>query len=192
MIYFAKAVTSGNIKIGFTRSPAKRLSQLQANLDQDVEMLATMPGGFTLEASLHAKFIASRISGEWFKPTEDLVNYIKTAATSYNDKTALAEDRFSIGDVLPYKVKNQLILLGERIKLARFRRKLTSEMVAERAAISRPTYRAIEQGNTGVAIGKYASVLFVLGLHDCLDLIAEKDELGRLLQDSSLGQRVRP
>ena len=84
--------------------------------------------------------------------------------------------------------KNQIILttLGENIKLARLRRKLSSEQVAERAGIGRMTLYKLEHGNPAVAIGSYLQVLFVLGLHNDLGLVAGNDPLGRKLQDALL------
>lgn len=76
--------------------------------------------------------------------------------------------------------------LGENIRLARLRRDLSSEQVAERAGISRNTLIKIERGDEGVAIGMYFRVLIVLGLQDDLLLIARDDVLGRKLQDISL------
>ena len=77
--------------------------------------------------------------------------------------------------------------MGEQIKYARLRRKLSVELVAERAGISRTTLWNIEKGSSSVAIGAYAAVLHAL--HD-MDrdflLIAKDDELGRKLQDLDL------
>ena len=82
-----------------------------------------------------------------------------------------------------------LILLeqmGENIKLARKRRKLTAIQVAERADIMRTTLYQIEKGNPSVAIGAYFNVLRVLGLQDDFLKLAADDELGRKLQDLEL------
>lgn len=79
-----------------------------------------------------------------------------------------------------------LQVLGENIKLARLRRKLSAEQVAERANISRPTLLSVEKGSPGVAINSYVQVLFVLGLEKDLLKVAEDDKLGRKLQDAGL------
>lgn len=82
--------------------------------------------------------------------------------------------------------------LGEQIKLARLRRKLTAELVAERAGISRSTLWNIERGASSVAIGSYAAVLHALGGMDGdLLLVAKDDELGRKLQDIELMAKDR-
>lgn len=69
-----------------------------------------------------------------------------------------------------------LASLGENIKLARLRRKLTSEQVAERAGISRRTLVSVEKGLPSVAMGTYVQVLFVLGLSNDLLHVAKDDE----------------
>ena len=82
--------------------------------------------------------------------------------------------------------------MGEQIRLARLRRHLSSELVAERAGISRMTLSNIEKGSPSVAIGSYAAVLHALnGMDTDLLLVAKDDELGRKLQDLELPARRR-
>jgi transcriptional regulator with XRE-family HTH domain len=88
--------------------------------------------------------------------------------------------------ILLPKVANILVDLGENIKLARLRRKLSLEQVSERANIGRTTLWAIEKGSPVVALGFYAQVLFVLGLEKDLLKLAGDDPLGRKLQDADL------
>jgi transcriptional regulator with XRE-family HTH domain len=76
-----------------------------------------------------------------------------------------------------------LQLLGEQIQLARLRRRLSAEQVAERAGVGRKTVTNIEQGSPTVAMGSYLQVLFVLGLEKDILLVAAADPLGRKLQD---------
>ena len=80
---------------------------------------------------------------------------------------------------------------GAQIKLARLRRKLSAEIVAERAGISRATLWSIENGSPTVAMGSYASVLVALGLEQDLLLLAKDDVLGRTFQDLDLPVRKR-
>ena len=82
--------------------------------------------------------------------------------------------------------------MGEQIKLARLRRRLSAELVAERAGISRATLWNVEKGSPSVAIGIYASVLHALGNMDSdFLLVAKDDEFGRTLQDLELPVRRR-
>ncbi|QZT36679.1 helix-turn-helix domain-containing protein [Halosquirtibacter xylanolyticus] len=91
--------------------------------------------------------------------------------------------------VLLPKHKRILIELGENIKLARLRRKLSTEQVSERANISRPTLLEIEKGNPNTSIGLYFQVLIVLGLDQDLLEVAKDDILGRKLQDIAVINR---
>jgi transcriptional regulator with XRE-family HTH domain len=76
--------------------------------------------------------------------------------------------------------------IGVNIKLARKRRKLSRDQVAERASIARSTLQLIEKGEPGVAMSSYLQVLFVLGLEKDLQNVASHDPLGRKLQDAEL------
>ena len=89
------------------------------------------------------------------------------------------------------KLKKILSELGENIKLARLRRKLSSEQVAERAGISRSTLISIEKGYEGVSIGNYLSVLNVLGIENDFLKVAKDDVLGRKIQDADLITKQR-
>jgi transcriptional regulator with XRE-family HTH domain len=92
---------------------------------------------------------------------------------------------------MPIRLTKILSVMGEDIKLARLRRKLSAEQVAERAGISRPTLWQIEQGLPSVSMGYYAMVLFVLGLENNFEFLAANDEIGRKLQDAQLLTRKR-
>ena len=82
--------------------------------------------------------------------------------------------------------------MGEQIKLARLRRRLSTELVAERAGISRATLWNVEKGSPSVAIGIYAAVLHALGnMDNDFLLVAKDDEFGRTLQDLELPVRRR-
>lgn len=82
--------------------------------------------------------------------------------------------------------------MGEQIKMARLRRNLATELVAERAGISRATLWAVEKGTPTVSIGTYAAVLHALGGMDKdFELVARDDEFGRKLQDLNIRTRGR-
>ena len=88
-------------------------------------------------------------------------------------------------------VKRLLEELGENIRLARLRRRLPAQLLAERAGMSRTTLRAVEKGEAGVTLGAYANGLHCLGLESDLALVARDDVLGRKLQDAGLPTKAR-
>ena len=89
------------------------------------------------------------------------------------------------------KTERVLHQLGENIRLARLRRKLSTAEVCERAGISRTTLYALEKGNSGVAMSTYAQVLMILGFENDLLKVANDDEFGRKLQDAGLLTKKR-
>ncbi len=76
--------------------------------------------------------------------------------------------------------------LGERLRLARLRRKLSNAVVSQRAGISRSTLYKVEAGDAGATLGSYVRVLAVLGLENDLQALAADDRIGRKLQDMAL------
>lgn len=79
-----------------------------------------------------------------------------------------------------------LSALGERLRLARKRRRLSSAVVAQRAGLSRSTVYKVEAGDPGATLGAYVRVLAVLGLQSDLEMLAADDRVGRKLQDLAL------
>ncbi|GAA5225121.1 helix-turn-helix domain-containing protein [Membranihabitans marinus] len=93
--------------------------------------------------------------------------------------------------ILLPKSKKLLQAVGENIKLARLRRKLTMDQVSERAGISRPTLSSLEKGSPSISIGIILRVLLVLGLEKDLLLLADDDVMGRKIQDADLTLKQR-
>jgi len=95
--------------------------------------------------------------------------------------------------VLPIPVRRALRKVGQDIRDARRRRRIPVQIAAERASISRMTLLKIEKGEPGVAMGSYATVLFVLGLVDHLADIADpkNDAIGLQLEEDRLPKRIR-
>ena len=89
------------------------------------------------------------------------------------------------------QTKETLEVFGENIKLARLRRGLSLEQVAERAGIGRSTLIKIEKGNESVSLGSYMQVLFVMKLDKDLLKVAKDDVLGRKIQDAGLVTKQR-
>ncbi len=89
------------------------------------------------------------------------------------------------------KMAKTLAMVGEQIRLARLRRRISVDTVTNRAGVSRSTVWKIEKGDPSVSIGAYTRVLNAIGMMDDLLLIARDDEYGRLLQDAELDKRKR-
>jgi transcriptional regulator with XRE-family HTH domain len=76
--------------------------------------------------------------------------------------------------------------LGDRLRLARQRRRLSAKQVAARAGMVPMTLRSLERGGSGVTIGAYAAVMQVLGVEKDLGLLVTADPVGRALQDARI------
>ncbi len=93
----------------------------------------------------------------------------------------------------PIPAVRALRKLGNDIRDARRRRRIPTQVMAERAGISRTTLVKAEKGDPGVSIGTVATLLFILGLLDRLGEVADvrKDPVGLDLADDLLPQRIR-
>ena len=83
--------------------------------------------------------------------------------------------------------------LGSDLRDARLRRRLSMQIVADRARTTRATLTRIERGDPAVAIGLYCSVLNVLGLLEGIGRLADvaTDQVGVELEASRLPRRQR-
>lgn len=94
---------------------------------------------------------------------------------------------------LPTPVLSALVKLGCDLSMARRRRKLTQESMAERIQTSVATLRRLEKGDPRVSIGVIAQAFFVLGeinkITNMLDTAT--DDMGLALMNEQLPKRVR-
>ena len=74
----------------------------------------------------------------------------------------------------------QLAALGANLRLARKRRRMSIEALAERLMVSPPTLRKLERGDPTVSLGVLAAALWTLGLPNAIAALAapETDSLG--------------
>ncbi len=95
--------------------------------------------------------------------------------------------------ITPFPVARALKKFGEDLKNARKRRRITTNLAAERANVSRATLVKIEKGDGGVSMGAYAKVLFILGLISHLSDLADikHDKLGQVFDAEQLPKRIR-
>ena len=76
-IYFFR--NSSGIKIGFTMDMEHRYYQLQNGSADVLERLGMIPGTYSLEKEIHARFGPMRIRGEWYRNDPKILEYIKIA-----------------------------------------------------------------------------------------------------------------
>jgi hypothetical protein len=94
---------------------------------------------------------------------------------------------------LPAPVLRGLVKLGGDLSIARRRRRISTQAMAERTFTSRATIGRVEKGDPRVSMAVYASVLFVLGMTDGLAAHADpaKDGIGVDLDEAQLPKRIR-
>lgn len=94
---------------------------------------------------------------------------------------------------LPFEVRNAVKGLGERIRVARIRRRMSQDELAQACGINRRTLYRIESGEAGIAVGNIFAVLWKMGLLDSTKVLADpgQDEHGKILESARLPQRVR-
>lgn len=96
----------------------------------------------------------------------------------------------TVSPLLP-STNERLRQLGERLRLARLRRRLSAKHVAARAGMAPMTLRSVERGGSGVTIGAYLAVMQVLGVDTDLELLVQADPMGHALQDARLSTKGR-
>ena len=75
-VYFIFDEDNQAIKIGRSTNPLHRLSELQVGNSKSLGLLKIIDGGAELEHKLHKKFKDLRLNGEWFKATQELLQFI--------------------------------------------------------------------------------------------------------------------
>ncbi|MDR2839197.1 MAG: helix-turn-helix domain-containing protein [Azonexus sp.] len=94
---------------------------------------------------------------------------------------------------LPLPAARAIEKLGGDISLARRRRHISQASLAERMGASLTTVRRMEKGDERVPIHFFARALHVFGEIQALENLLDtaKDDIGLLLMDERLPQRVR-
>ena len=73
----------GNIKIGWSDDPIKRLQQHQTSNSRELRMLVYVKGSQEYEREIHSKFQNSKTTGEWFKPDKRLLVHIEKERSKF-------------------------------------------------------------------------------------------------------------
>ena len=87
--------------------------------------------------------------------------------------------RSAVADILPPRLKRSLAKFGRDLALARRKRRLTLDMMAERVGVTKATYQRLEKGDPTVAFGAYVMALWVLGFGDAflVDTVNQRSSL---------------
>jgi len=93
----------------------------------------------------------------------------------------------------PCEVSDRLLTYGERIRIARTRRRWRQAELAERMGVDRRTVSRLEQGSSGVGIGVFLAALWILGLWDTARSVADPaaDAVGIFMEQQRVPARVR-
>lgn len=78
-VYFIQGEAAGLIKIGRSVKFSARLKTLQASSPDRLTALAVIPGARWEEEMLHIRFKEYREHGEWFRPAQEILDYIAEA-----------------------------------------------------------------------------------------------------------------
>ena len=82
-VYLIRSGADGLVKIGFSDTVHKRISQMQVGSPDRLTILRILDGGRELEAALHAWFKPNRVRGEWFTFSEDMLSDLGAADLSF-------------------------------------------------------------------------------------------------------------
>lgn len=94
---------------------------------------------------------------------------------------------------IPSPVQRALRKLASDLRGARLRRHIPTQVMADRIMVSRTTLYRLEKGDPNVSMGTYVTALYVLGLLDRIEVLADigDDELGKQLSEEALPKRIR-
>lgn len=94
---------------------------------------------------------------------------------------------------LPNDVRLQMAELGHNLKVARIRRRITQQVMAERLQVSPETLQRMEKGDPTVSIGAWATALWLFGKQGRLSLLLapSADEQAQAMDLDDLPERVR-
>lgn len=80
------------IKIGFSDLPDRRLSTVRRDEQEPVVILAVIDGGREVERMLHKQLDADRVRGEWFRPSDRVLEMVQNAQGASHPKRHRSEN----------------------------------------------------------------------------------------------------
>lgn len=114
MIYFIRAVKSGNIKIGYSKNPEKRKANLQTAHYEELEFIGIINGTLYDEAMIKAMFSKFNIRGEWYYPAKEILDYANKNVhkSKKNIVYRLENGEYRITIAEPFKFTIQFYMLA--------------------------------------------------------------------------------
>ena len=93
----------------------------------------------------------------------------------------------------PTEVEDAVRRLGRNIRIARLRRRLRIEDIADAIGASRFTVSGVEKGKISASMAAYAGSLWALGLLDQMERVADPDldDTGKVLESARQPTRAR-
>lgn len=79
-VYFIVAGDANAVKIGFSRNPGARFTNLSTGSPVPLVFYGSIPANRNTETALHQKFKHLRMDGEWFRGTPELYDHIEDLA----------------------------------------------------------------------------------------------------------------
>jgi hypothetical protein len=84
VVYFIKSETTGLVKIGTTRCLTLRLTAIRGTTKERLRLLGVVPGGRSVESSLHYRFSSYRRKGEWFALVSEIEEFIASQSIAWD------------------------------------------------------------------------------------------------------------
>ena len=94
-------------------------------------------------------------------------------------------------EAMPPAVLAQLRQLGENLSIARKRRRESRKVWAGRVGVSEPTLTRMERGDPGVALGIYATALWLIGRAGAIAQLAAPELDATALEDVVRAAKAR-
>jgi hypothetical protein len=145
MIYFIQRTTGGEIKIGTTVRLSKRLRQLEMEYEADLNVLAIQDGGRETENELHQRFDHLRITGEWFEPQDDLMDFILTSCREWDGTDEKPDTEVSVKIDETIYEKARVVAAGRGVKLSELLNNLLQETLSKEISLLLREFEASQQ-----------------------------------------------
>lgn len=133
-VYFVQS-GAGNIKIGVSNNPGRRLFELRSNTDSALNLLLAIPGDCKTETALHKELKSYHSHGEWFFPCPQVFAVIERERAACGNIT-----------IFPSTSKRKKKDPKNALQAWRFKRGLTGEQAAKLFDIQRTHISHLENG----------------------------------------------